>query len=215
MFRINYLFMLLFIFFGIGCARSEKIDAQENKNHSQLPKQSSPEDLQKYNKLGWDLCNAVSRKNIERALEAIRAGADINFICDSGDLEYFPLLIATHHVNLKMVKLLLDNGAKVDFTASSGFTSLMDTAVNGQPEIAKVLIEYKANVNAVDADGWTALMCAAKFNQLEMVKLLIKNGADVNLKDKTNKTALMYAEENKNTAIIKALKAAGAGELRL
>ena len=214
--KLHVFIIFLLLMLSFGCVKSEKVSAQENTTPNQMPTQLSPQDQKKYNNLGWELCNAVGDENLEGALMAIKAGADINFICASEDLSYFPLLIATHHRNIKMVKLLLDNGAKVDFTTGDGYTSLMDAAFSGNLEIAKALIEHGANINATtDIIHSTALILAVEGNQVEMVKYLIKNGANVNIKKNNGKTALKYAEENKNAAIIKALKAAGAGELHL
>lgn len=106
--------------------------------------------------------------------------------------------------NEKILNLLLDKGANIDFPVVGGVTPLMGAME--KPESAKTLIDKGAKLDLQNSNGETALMYAVKGGllkvsmmmpvvgaQVETVKYLISKGADVNLQDKWGKTALMHA----------------------
>ena len=62
--------------------------------------------------------------------------------------------------SLKIVQLLLKNGADVDNGNSIGVTPLMQACHEGSEETAALLLKYNANVEAKDNDGRTAIFYA-------------------------------------------------------
>ena len=56
---------------------------------------------------------------------------------------------------LKMVKLLLDRGARVDLKNQLGHSILMIACMNGEFNIAKLLLEKGAQIDARSNDGLT------------------------------------------------------------
>lgn len=107
--------------------------------------------------------------------------------------------------NEKILNLLLEKGANIDFPVVGGVTPLMGAVEKIEP--TKILIEKGAQLDLQNSNGETALMYAVKGGFLklslfkmpitgsfaEAVKLLIEKGADINLQDKWGKTALMHA----------------------
>lgn len=107
--------------------------------------------------------------------------------------------------NEKILNLLIEKGANVDFPVVGGVTPLMGAVEKIEP--TKILIEKGAKIDLQNSNGETALMYAVKGGFLklsifkmpvtgsfaEAVKLLLEKGADVNIQDKWGKTALMHA----------------------
>ena len=88
--------------------------------------------------------------------------------------------------SLKIVQLLLKNGADVDYGNSIGVTPLMQACHDGSEETAALLLKYNANVEAKDNDGRTAIFYAVTRHVSPsdtFVKMLYKSGADL---DATN-----------------------------
>ena len=126
--------------------------------------------------------------------------------------KYLPIEWAALNNHYESVKILLDNGAKLEFHEYiEGEDVLTNACINGNIEIVALLLDhgypkegysqalYKAAENnqvqvireilnrgvEVDAiiNAETALSIASRRNNIETVKLLIENGADLN--DKT------------------------------
>ncbi|WP_338961611.1 MULTISPECIES: ankyrin repeat domain-containing protein [unclassified Spiroplasma] len=77
------------------------------------------------------------------------------------------LLIETVEVgDLEALKVLLENGADVNYEVQDGNTSLMLAAENGRIEIFNILLLYKAHVYHKNQGGFTALTCSIKNKNL-------------------------------------------------
>ncbi len=113
--------------------------------------------------------------------------------------------------DIATVKKLVNEGADINSTDSSGRTALIEAAWGGHNEVVSFLIEKGANVNASDAAGYTAVMRAAEDGHDAVVKTLVKNGADVNFCGKVRgTTALMLASEQGHLKVIEILVENGA-----
>ena len=95
--------------------------------------------------------------------------------------------------HVKIAKVLIQNGAKVNTVDKNNTTALHRAASKGHVDVAKVLIQNGVDVNAVNKNKWTPLHCAAWRGYVDFAKVLIQNGADVNAVDKDNLTALHEA----------------------
>jgi ankyrin repeat protein len=78
---------------------------------------------------------------------------------------------------------LLDAGADVNATDSTGRTSLTLAAVRGNVEIAQMLLEAGADLESKTDDGYTALEFAVINGHVEIVQLLIEAGVDLTAKN--------------------------------
>mmetsp|Transcript_3385 Transcript_3385/g.5690 ORF Transcript_3385/g.5690 Transcript_3385/m.5690 type:complete len:244 (-) Transcript_3385:2404-3135(-) len=83
--------------------------------------------------------------------------------------------------NVKMMNILIENGANLEVTDVDGETPTFVVSSSSAPEVIKVLLDAGANPNACAEDGWTCLMMAARQGDYESTKALLEAGADLNL----------------------------------
>lgn len=129
---------------------------------------------------------------------AIESGVDINkFYNVKGTDEAQTTLLwyasKDDDTSLKIVQLLLKNGADVDNGNSIGVTPLMQACHEGSEDAAALLLKYNANVNAKDSDGRTAIFYAVTRHVSpsdDFVKMLYKAGADLDATNKLGHTPL-------------------------
>jgi ankyrin repeat protein len=142
----------------------------------------------KKTKMAETVYEAVDRQDINRLVELIEAGADVN-----ESEEDTPLSKAAELGRADMVHELLKAGAEPNF---GGIWVPLCAAVRGKnPDAVKLLIDAKADVNAQEEEGSTALMLAAFMGNLEMVKMLVAAGADPKLPDEDGETAIVSARK--------------------
>ncbi len=159
---------------------------------------------------------AVARTgNIEAAKVLLRHRANPNATEQWGGQT--ALMWAAAQSQPRMVRLLLDHGAKVDLRATTrdwqrrvtaegrpkdmehgGFTALLYAAREGCVDCARELVRSKADLNLGDPDGVTPLVLALMNIHWDMGKYLIEAGADVNQWDFYGRAPL-YAAVDMNT----------------
>jgi len=135
---------------------------------------------------------AASRGNEGACATLIKHNADVN--CDSiygGTLEF-----ASMSGDPKVVKLLLEHGARFSEKRSDKITAVMSAADGDHTEALRLLLARKQDVNAADASGLTALAQAARRGHTKAVQLLIEAGADAGIGDAMERTPLMHAAMN-------------------
>lgn len=119
-----------------------------------------------------------------------------------------------HKSYIKIMNILLDNKADIDFQASDGRTPLMAAAMCADQKQAyekvSLLLDRGAKPDRVKHGGETALMLAAGRGNEKVVELLIEKGADVNLKNGAGESAMSYAKRSGSSAIIALLESKGA-----
>ncbi|KAJ7303833.1 ankyrin repeat-containing domain protein, partial [Mycena albidolilacea] len=81
---------------------------------------------------------------------------------------------------LKIVRLLLENGANVNATGEKHSSALHTAIVQGNTEIVCLLLEKGANVNVVGKNHSSGLHTAITKGKTEIVHLLLEKGANVN-----------------------------------
>ena len=170
------------------------------------------------------LVNAASRwGQVEKIKLFLAAGADINALVRGknalhGAAEYAP--------NAKVVKFLIDAGAKVDAVTKEdspntrgGQTALHLVAGAGRyatdysSEIASILIEAGANVNAQDDRGYTPHHLVFQSGGREEVAApLFEACANPYIRDRKGKLPLDYAEEDHLRKIFAVLRVHGSLE---
>ncbi|XP_049839314.1 serine/threonine-protein phosphatase 6 regulatory ankyrin repeat subunit B-like isoform X2 [Schistocerca gregaria] len=125
-----------------------------------------------------------------------------------------PLFKALH--SLKMVRLLIDAGADVNFKDDFGCTPLHRALEHGHCEVLEVLLDAGGDPNIVDVCGVSLLHTVAsrsvankirhsKSHQkiMRFAERLIQTGANINIMDHRGRTPLHYAAvEGNNEGII-------------
>lgn len=137
---------------------------------------------------------AAWNNQLEMTQYLITCGAKVNSQDDYGRT---PLhFAASNPEGIKLIELLIDNGAKLDAIANRSFTISGNKCLNGTPlhvaarlnypDIAEALIIRGANINATYMRGKTPLHTAVwSKNNFEVVKVTIDRGADINAYEKS------------------------------
>ncbi|KAG8184723.1 hypothetical protein JTE90_019327 [Oedothorax gibbosus] len=108
-----------------------------------------------------------------------------------------PLLYACQTGHPEVVKLLLQNSARVDVFDENGKAALHLAAEFGHGEVVDILLKHKAFANARNKKGMTPLHLAAKNGYTEIVqKLVSQYGATLDALTLTKRTPLHLAAEN-------------------
>lgn len=106
---------------------------------------------------------------------------------------------------LELTRLLIDQGADVNFGCGSGRAPLLRALEKRHEAVANLLIERGAIINVADMTGHTPLSQALMKGYEAMAKLLIERGADVNVKDETGRTPLQWALVRGKNALVELL----------
>lgn len=89
---------------------------------------------------------------------------------------------------LKIMGLLLENGADVEATDWLSETPLIHAARLSQTPLVQCLLQHGANVNHQDSFGRTALWWAARYGHVDIVSYCLEKGADATIKDHNGKS---------------------------
>lgn len=141
-------------------------------------------DVAEYNKDGlFPLWRATADNNYEITALLIKNAADVNQAIKVEPGNSTPIEMPCQEGYLDIVKLLVENGADVNFKGYRDFTPIRVAARNGHLEIVQYLAHHGAEIDIKAMDGATPLEHAASKGHFEIVKFLIENGANVNNKD--------------------------------
>ena len=127
-------------------------------------------------------------------------------------------LTALHYAsfrgNIKVIKLLIKNGAEINALTNHGLNMIHKAAQGDKPSaIIYFNKKYKMDLKAKDENQLNALHLAVKSGMENSVIFLLALGIDPNEKDKDGFTALHYAVKSGNKRIIKKLLQKGASNL--
>ena len=134
------------------------------------------------------------------------------------------LMHASAKGHIKVVNLLLDRGAEIDYQSEFRFSALMIACMAGKLEIVELLLKRGAKVDLSTKTGKTALMLstisgyldlnltwASKYTppppnkSVEIIRLLLSKGASLDFQDDAGGTALMYAVKDRLLEAVKLL----------
>lgn len=142
-------------------------------------------DINEYSNNGlFPLWRSTADNNYKISELLIKNGANVNQVNKVSPGNSTPIELPCQEGYLDIVKLLVENGADVNFKGYHDFTPIRVAARNGHFEIVKYLAENGAEIDTKAMDGATPLEHAASKGHLEIVQFLIENGANINNKDK-------------------------------
>lgn len=98
------------------------------------------------------------------------------------------------HSHDTLLKILLENGANIEYKNEKGQTAINEASYRSNKTAARLLIAKGANVNTQDHDKTTPLHHAAHTGASDTVRLLLENGADPTVCDKWGAIPLKLAQ---------------------
>lgn len=148
----------------------------------------------------YRLLEAVRFGQVQDAIEAIGAGADVN----ARDFQKRPALwVAASEGHLEIMDLLLRHGADVSVRLGRRKQSLLHWAAeNSAVGVATVLLRHGVDVNARMTDGITPLMLAAREGHFYMADKLLQADALLSPRSRSGRTARSLADRNGHSSIV-------------
>ena len=148
-----------------------------------------------------ELLRASALNQIDEVKSLIAKGADVNARdqADATPLWYAVRSGSRPVGDTRVVMLLLQHGANVNWSVTCRLTPLMYAIQRGDFKVLEVLLDHGADPNATTPDGHTALMAASILGDPQAATLLLKKGAQVNARTRSGETALTLARANRNT----------------
>jgi len=141
---------------------------------------------------------AAYKGYVEIARLLLAAGADVNLTFLDGEKANLPPIYnAIFTGKISMVKLLMENGASLDFRTENSNGPLHITIYWNKPKTLDFLLtnyKDKLNLEQVNQAGRTPLLSATLQNNVPMVQSLIKAGANLEAKSRDAETALQIAQ---------------------
>lgn len=140
------------------------------------------------------LIDAIIHERIERVIELIEAGANINIPNARG---FTPLMVAAITGNGNIVAILVDeDNIEIDTTTSNGMSAItLAAAHRTRINALEELIRAGANLNTADNEGYTPLTMAVTQKNGRAISRLLNAGADFTIKNVDGHTALEIAED--------------------
>lgn len=135
------------------------------------------------------LGKAVHEADLAAAAIALHQGGDPNILDGDG----CPLLFhALSTGDAKLIKLLIEKGAKIDIEAPDGLTPLMRAVGNQHESVVRVLVENGCPVSHFNqATGHYPINEAAVIGHAGILSFLLSQGADANSRSDKGHTPLL------------------------
>jgi ankyrin repeat protein len=163
-----------------------------------------------------ELFDAAASDNIQVVRNQLNNNADANTtynmpVGEGVEIErWTPLMSAAANGNLEIVKLLVKQGAWINFLNSDVRNALWYATNAGSVDVVKLLLENGGYANNSDFSNTTPLMMAAINGDTEIVRLLTSHKVQIDSRHKDGDTALIFAAANGRSDIARLLIDAGA-----
>lgn len=118
------------------------------------------------------LYKAVVNNDTTVIKDLVSKGANVNFIKEQGWVKVNLLITAVNKKNIEAVKVLLQNGADVNWEDGFNTTALLYAASNGNIPIIQHLLNNGADIKHKDKQGNDAISTAKQAKHNDVVKLL-------------------------------------------
>lgn len=115
--------------------------------------------------------------------------------------------------NEEFAKLLIENGANLNYKDEKGVSTLLQASHRGLTDIVKLILDRADSSLALDEsneDGINSLIAASSEGHSDIVRILVSAKANINAADKDFTTSLMASAVRGHSEIVKMLISAGA-----
>jgi ankyrin repeat protein len=126
------------------------------------------------------LMRAVKEDSVEYADALLNAGAEVHYRDEKPYTDETLLHHAARTGSIKMARVLLEHGAKVNAPARQGFTPLHVASGLNKPAMVEFLIAAGADLNVQDSGEGMPLHAATVQGHPGIVKILLARGANPN-----------------------------------
>jgi len=149
----------------IDCYRHNALNVASDKGHFEIVKLLVKKGANiNLPGISWTpLMHACNENHLTIAKFLIEKGASVNL---SDDLKCTPLILTSHP---ETTRLLLSNGARINFTTPNKWTALHSAARNNKLDKAKVLLANGIDIDLRDREGKTARDIAQDYKYTEIV----------------------------------------------
>ncbi|MCL2160468.1 MAG: ankyrin repeat domain-containing protein [Betaproteobacteria bacterium] len=142
---------------------------------------------------------AVRDGHIEAATAVLRFRPRLDHRNRTGDTA---LMIVASQGNMKLLDLLLFNGAKTNpIVGENVWTALHYAALEGKLPAVERLLAARADIDALTPNRSDALMLAARNGHTDIVRRLLQTPIDLNRRNDREMTAEAWARSKGNTKI--------------
>ncbi|XP_050396501.1 uncharacterized protein LOC126815022 [Patella vulgata] len=160
------------------------------------PKKGKPNiEMESYERRFFAIIRRGQTENILRYLHNIH----IDTVNEEGET---PLIIAAKGCNYVLLKLLTEQGAKLNKTDKEGRTALHYASGHGNFDSINLLLANGANIDIKDEEGRTPLHYAVKGDHIKSVDLLVFCGADGTLPDYNGVTPMSLCSDSKMSSLM-------------
>nr|XP_023025928.1 uncharacterized protein LOC111513938 [Leptinotarsa decemlineata] len=125
----------------------------------------------------------------------ITQGALVNARNYEGENALHSAFSSSNHVDLHLVKFLIDHGCDAEAKDNRGCTLLHRAAKRGALEITRYLIDVKGVQDSRDQNGKNVLFYAIRSNKKDILQFLIGRGFDVSVTDQEGRSLIHTAAE--------------------
>lgn len=152
----------------------------------------------------------ASHRNEKGVQYILAAGADVNVRSLSRE-QLTGLLEAISHNHIRIIQLLLENGASPDIADLRSRRPLtLATSRRSDIAITNILLHYRRKVNSAAFDKRSPLLESIRSNQASKAALLLKLGANARILERNGMNLLhIAASKNATSAVVKALLDSG------
>lgn len=139
---------------------------------------------------------AIEKENVSMLKELLKYNPPI----DKPDKDGLsPLMCAASKNNKEIIKILLDNGADVNYQNENNYdyNALCIAANEGSNDVIELLVKSGCKIDMSTKDGFSPLAIALLSQMFSTAEILLKNGANIDFQDEaTGKTALHFCAED-------------------
>lgn len=156
----------------------------------------------KNDKLNYALIDAAANGQTDSLIKILKLHPDIDFRdYNSGTALFY----ATQNEHLDIVKILVYNGANMNYGLDNGFTPLMSACYNGYFDIAEYLASSGAGLDVRDQYWATAIHYAVAMGHYYIVDMLLYYGANAHMLTYEGTSTILEASLFGDTAIAQLL----------